>query len=159
MWPQTLLWQTFLLIVVLMVLSVFVWYSLYRGYEREPHARQLAQLVESVINLTRSALVSAHPDKRKTLLFELSNREGIHIYPADRKEVITPLPDRPTLQLAAELLRKNLGPETRMTLERNGEKALFVSFRIAGEEENDNDEQRELDEADEYWIALPRERI
>jgi len=40
-----------------------------------------------------------------------------------------------------------LGPTTRMTLEREGERALFVSFRI-----DDGDEG-------EYWLALPRERI
>lgn len=153
LWPQTLLWQTFLLIVSLMLLSVFVWYSIYRTYEREPHARQLAQLVESVINLTRSALVSAHPDKRQALLLELSNREGIHIYPVEPNEVIAPLPNRPTLLLAAEQLRRELGPRTRVTLERNDEKALFVSFRIEEEEGSENIE------ANEYWIALPRERI
>jgi len=150
-WPQTLLWQTFLLIVVLMLISVFTWYSIYRAYEREPHARQLAQMVESVVNLTRSALVSAQPEKRPALLRELSSREGIRIYPVEKNEVVAPLPEKKTLRLTAELLRKGLGPQTRMTLERNGEKALFVSFRI--------EESSEVDEEDEYWIALPRERI
>lgn len=144
-WPRTLLWRTFLLVAVLMMLSVLAWFTLYRFYEREPHARQLAQLMESVVNLTHSALVSAHPDKRHALLLELSDREGIHIYPVEENEIIAPLPDRATLQLVAALLRQKLGPETRVTLERNGEKAVFVTFRI--------------DDEDEYWVALPRERL
>ncbi|MDD5175627.1 MAG: ATP-binding protein [Sterolibacterium sp.] len=144
-WPRTMLWRTFLLVAVLMLLSVLAWFAIYRAYDREPHARQLAQLMESVVNLTRSALISAHPDKRHALLLELSDREGIHIYPVEENEAIAPLPDRPTLQLVAEQLRQELGPQTRLTLERNGEKAVFVSFHI--------------DEEDEYWVALPRERI
>jgi two-component system osmolarity sensor histidine kinase EnvZ len=42
-----------------------------------------------------------------------------------------------------ELLRENMGPETRLTMEREGESALFVSFAI---------------EDERYWVALPRER-
>lgn len=147
LWPRTLLWRTFLLVAVLMLLSVLAWFTIYRAYDRVPHARQMAQLMESVVNLTRSALVSAHPDKRHALLAELSDREGIHIYPVEENETIAPLPDRPFLHLVAAQLRSELGPQTRLTLERNGEKAIFVSFRIDDEDEN------------EYWVALPRERI
>ena len=146
-WPRTLLWRTFLLVAVLMLLSVLAWFTLYRAYDREPRARQLSQLLVSVVNLTRSALVSAQPDKRHALLLELSDREGIHIYPAEDDETIAPLPERALLRLVAEQLRNELGPQTRLTLEREGEQAVFVSFRI--------------DEGDEgeYWVALPRERI
>ena len=147
LWPHTLLWRTFLLVAVLMLLSVLAWYGIYRAYDREPHARQMAQLMESVVNLTRSALLTAHPDKRHALLLELSDREGIHIYPVEENETIAALPDRPLLQLVEAQLRRELGPQTRLTLERNGEKAVFVSFRIDEEDEN------------EYWVALPRERI
>jgi len=146
-WPHTLLWRTFLLVALLMLLSVFAWFAIYRAYDREPHAHQMAQLMESVVNLTRSALITAHPDKRHALLAELSDREGIHIYPVEENETIAPLPNRPFLQLVAAQLRSELGPRTRMTLERNGEKAVFVTFRIDEEDEN------------EYWVALPRERI
>ncbi|MCX7171719.1 MAG: HAMP domain-containing protein, partial [Proteobacteria bacterium] len=146
-WPQTMLWRTFLLVAVLMLLSVLAWFAIYRAYDREPRARQMAQLMESVVNLTRSALLTAHPEKRHALLLELSDREGIHIYPVEENETIAPLPDRQFLQLVAAQLRDQLGPQTRLTLERNGDKAVFVSFRIEEEDEN------------EYWVALPRERI
>ncbi|MEK7738065.1 MAG: two-component sensor histidine kinase, partial [Pseudomonadota bacterium] len=145
--PRTLLWRTFLLIAVLMLLSVLAWFAIYTTYEREPRARQLSQLMVSMVNLTRSALINAQPDKRHALLLELSDREGIRIYPAEAGDVVAPLPDRPLLQLVAARLQQELGPRTRLTLDRNGEHAVFVSFRI--------------DEGDEgeYWVALPRERI
>ncbi|MCX7175139.1 MAG: ATP-binding protein [Proteobacteria bacterium] len=147
LWPGSLLWRTFLLIAVLMSLSMLAWFNIYRAYEREPRARQLSQLMVSVVNLTRSALISAQQQKRHDLLLELSDRESIHIYPAEDNETIAPLPDRALLHLVAEQLRSELGPETRLTLERNGELAVFVSFRIDDGEEG------------EYWLALPIERI
>lgn len=144
--PQTLLWRTFLLIAVLMILAVAAWAAIFSSLEREPRARQLAQMVVSVVNLTRSALVSAQPDKRRELLLELSDREGIRIYPVEDNEVVAPLPERSQfLQLVAAEVRRQLGADTRMTRNRDGEAGFWVSFRIDGD--------------DEYWLMLPRERV
>ena len=145
--PRSLLWRTFLLLAVLMLISVAAWFAIFRAYEREPRARQLAQTLVSVANLTRAALISAHPDSRRELLRELSDREGIHIYPAEPHDRIEPLPDRAFLQRVEELVREQLGPATRLTLEREGERALFLNFRIDDSEDGD------------YWLTLPRERI
>ena len=145
--PRSLLWRTFLLLAALMLISVAAWFAIFRAYEREPRARQLAQTLVSVANLTRAALISAHPDSRRELLRELSDREGIHIYPAEAEDRIEPLPDRPFLLRVEELVREQLGPRTRLTLEREGERALFLNFRIDDSEEGD------------YWLAMPRERI
>jgi two-component system osmolarity sensor histidine kinase EnvZ len=145
--PRTLLARTFLLLAALMLLSVLAWFAIFTTYEREPRARQLAQMISSVVNLTRTSLVSARFDARRALLMELSDREGIHIYPAEPTDRIAPLPSRAFLHRVEELLREQLGPETRLTLEREGERALFVSFRI--------DESGE----GEFWVALPIERI
>ncbi|WIM06185.1 MAG: ATP-binding protein [Candidatus Nitricoxidivorans perseverans] len=142
--PRTLLWRTFLLIAALMLLSVLAWFSIFRNYEREPRARQISQLIVSVVNLTRTALVTARPEARRQLLAELSDREGIRIHPAEPGDRIASLPDHALLQSVAALVRERLGKETRFTLEREGGHALYVSFRIEG---------------DEYWIALPREHI
>jgi two-component system osmolarity sensor histidine kinase EnvZ len=145
--PRSLLWRTFLLLAVLMLISVAAWFAIFRAYEREPRARQLAQTLVSVANLTRAALVSARTESRRELLRELSDREGIHIYPAEPGDRIEPLPDRAFLLRVEELVREQLGPHTRLTLEREGERALFLNFRI-----DDSDEGN-------YWLALPRERI
>ncbi len=145
--PRSLLWRTFLFVALLMMLSVAAWFAIFRTYEREPRARQLAQTMVSVANLTRAALISARPEARRELLRDLSDREGIRIYPADATDRVEPLPDRPFLRRVDELVREQLGPTTRLTLEREGERALFLNFR--------------LDDSDEgsYWLALPRERL
>jgi len=145
--PRSLLWRTFLFVALLMMLSVAAWFAIFRSYEREPRARQLAQTLVSVANLTRAALISARPEARRELLRDLSDREGIRIYPADAADRIAPLPDRAFLQLVQDLVREQLGPATRLTLEREGERALFINFRVDDSEEGS------------YWMALPRERI
>ena len=143
--PRTLLWRAFVLIAALILLSVVAWFQLFRFSEREPRARQTAQMVASVVNLTRAALVSARTDLRRELLVELAEREGIRIYPADPDERVLDAPlDRPGLQLVVEEIRRQLGDDTRVAVERNGLRAFWVSFRI---------------QDDEYWVMLPRDRI
>ena len=149
-YPQTLLWRTFLLVAALILLSMLAWFEILTVYEREPRARQAAQLVVSVVNLTRTALLTARVDARRQLLQELSDQEGIHIYPAEAADRIQPLPDRAFVKRMAVLVRERLGPETRITLEREGEEALFVSFRL---DANDDGEE------DEFWLAMPQERL
>jgi two-component system osmolarity sensor histidine kinase EnvZ len=143
--PGSLLWRAFVLIAALILLSVAAWFELFRFSEREPRAQQTAQMVASVVNLTRAALVSARTDLRRELLLDLSEREGIRVYPADPDErIVVPALDRPGVQLLVEEIRRQLGPDTRVAFEREGLPAFWVSFRI---------------EDDEYWVMLPRERI
>ena len=145
--PRSLLWRTFLLVALVMMLSVIAWFSIFNLYDREPRARQIAQMLASVANLTRASLLAARPEARVVLLRELSDREGIHVYPSDADEIIAPLPTDGMSRRVEEIARDQLGPRTRVTLERNGERGLFVSFRI------------EDDDEEEYWAALPRERL
>ena len=145
--PGSLLWRTFVLVALLMLLSVAAWFAIFSAYEREPRARQLAQTLASVANLTRVTLLSAREDARLGVLLELSDREGIHIYPAEAHDDVAALPDDPFLISVQEHVREALGPHTRLSLQRNNENGLFVSFRIAE------------DEDDEFWVVLPRERI
>lgn len=142
--PRTLMVRTFLLIGLLMLLSLLAWFAIFTSLEREPRSHQMAQTLISVANLTRTALISARPQARRYLLQELSDREGIHIYPADENDVVLPKQMPEFFEPTAELVRKELGTKTRFALELNGEQALFVSFRI---------------HEDEYWVALPRERM
>lgn len=142
--PSTLLWRTFMLIAALMLVSVLAWFRVYAFYEREPRAQQGAQTVVSIVNLTRAALVSADPLARRELLLELSDREGIRVYPIDEKDVLTPLSDRPVLHLLVDKVRAQLGEETRFANSVDGDEGFWVSFRI---------------DEDDYWIVLPRERV
>jgi len=143
-WPRTLLWRSVLLIALVLVVANLAWWQIFRVSEREPRARQAAQQLVSIVNLTRAALVTAQPSKRYDLLAELSQQEGIQVYAGEPDERIAPLPDRPFLQVIASDLREKLGPDTRMALSRDGVRGLWVSFRIDG---------------DEYWVLLPGSRI
>jgi two-component system osmolarity sensor histidine kinase EnvZ len=143
--PRSLLARSFLLIVVLIVLSLVASVVIFRHVQQEPHAKQMAQLVVSVVNLTRAAVLSAAPEWRSALLAELAGSEGLRLHMADRSDVLKPLPDHPEeMHLMMQKVRKSLGSETRFASERNGEEALWVSFFIGNEE---------------FWIALPKDRF
>jgi two-component system osmolarity sensor histidine kinase EnvZ len=144
LWPRSLLWRTFALLALLVLATTAGWFSIFRAYEVEPRARQLAQNLASVVNLTRAALITAEAAKRRELLVELSDREGIQVYPAEAGDTIAPPLDRPVLQLVGEALRAQLGAHTRLASARNGQPGLWVSFRI---------------DDDEYWVHVPRERM
>jgi len=143
--PRTLLARSFLLIVLLIVLSLAASVAIFRHVELEPRSRQMAQLVVSVVNLTRAAVLSAAPEWRGALLAELAETEGLHVQMADASDELKPLPARPReLHMMTEKVRDSLGGNTRFASRRNGVEALWVSFFIG---------------ADEFWVALPRERV
>lgn len=145
LFPRTLLWRTFLLIAALIVASVAAYFQIFRLYDREPRARQIAQMVVSVANLTRAALLTARPDLRRELLIDLADREGIRVYPVEPDEQITAAPqDQPLVHLITDEIRRQLGPQTRVAFERDGIAAFWVTFSI---------------DDDEYWVMLPRERV
>jgi len=142
--PRTLLWRSVLLIALLLVIAHLAWLQIFRVSEREPRARQVAQQIASIVNLTRAALITAQPAKRFELLDELSKEEGIQVYSGERGERITPLPDRPFLRLVETEVRRQLGAGTRLAAGRNGIRGAWVSFRI---------------DSDEYWVYMPRSRL
>jgi len=141
---MSLLARSFLLIAALIVVAVFSSFQIYRVYEREPRARALAQQAVSIVNVTRAALVNADPYRRRALLVELNEREGIRLYPATNEEVLRPLPQRPVITRVAERVSASLGAQTRFAIERDGQRGFWVSFLI---------------DEDEFWVMLPRERF
>src|SRR5262245_51463037 len=136
--------RSFLLIALLILASAAATYQLYRAYEREPRARELAQQTVSIVNLTRSALVNADPVKRRYLLIELNEREGIRLAPFTGTEALTPLPNDEIFQLVTQRVRASLGKETHFAFARDKVEGFWVSFSI---------------EEDDYWVMLPRERF
>ena len=144
--PRTLLLRTFLLVSSLIFVSVATWVALFALAQREPQARQLGQLAVSVVNLTNAALVSAEPAKRVALLRDLADSEGVHVYPSEPDDDITPLPDNHFFATMLETAKMHLGPSTRLAASINGQTGLWISFSV--------------DNADEdiYWLMLPGER-
>jgi two-component system osmolarity sensor histidine kinase EnvZ len=143
-WPRSLLWRTFLLLTLLSLASTAAWFFIFRAYEQQPRARQIAQNIVSVVNLTRAALVSAQADRRRELLQDLADREGIQVYPAEPNERTVPAPQNPFVVVVYQEVRVHLGEETRFAYQREGLPGFWVSFGIQG---------------DQYWVRIPRERI
>ena len=143
--PKALLVRAFLLIVVLIVLSFAASVAIFRHAVQEPRAQQMAQLVVSAVNLTRAAVLSSAPEWRGALMAELRDVEGLRVQMADVTDVLEPMPGQPPeLRLMMDKARERLGEDTRFAAGRNGEEALWVSFYIG---------------KDEFWVALPKERI
>jgi len=143
--PRTLLARSFLLMVVLIVMSLTASVAVFRHVEQEPHTRQMAQLVVSVVNLTRAAVLSAAPEWRSALLSELAESEGLRVQMAEPGDTLEALPDHPPeLRMMEEKVRDSLGGNTRFAAQHNGVEALWVSFFIGNQE---------------FWVALPRERV
>jgi len=136
--------RLFLLIAALIVTAVLASFQIYRMYEREPRSRELAQQTVSAINLTRAALVSADPYRRRQLLIDINESEGLRLYPATTSETLQPIRPGSFLERVAGKIRAELGPQTRFATARDGERGFWVSFFI---------------DVDEYWISIPRERF
>jgi two-component system osmolarity sensor histidine kinase EnvZ len=141
---MTLFTRSFLLIALLILASAAATVQLYRVYEREPRARELAQQTVSIVNLTRAALVNADPVLRRNLLIEINAREGIRLAPLTGDEKLEPLPKDALFDLVSSKTRQALGEQTRFAYARDRTEGFWVSFTI---------------DEDEYWVMLPRERF
>ena len=88
-WPRTLLWQTFLVIAVVagdgacrLVPDISPSPARSAGKRSILH-----QMVVSVVNLTRTALINAEfRDRRRELLIDLAALEGIPNLPCERED-------------------------------------------------------------------------
>src|SRR5262245_28873126 len=136
--------RSFLLIALLILASAAATFQLYRIYEREPRARELAQQTVSIVNLTRSALINADPVLRRNLLIELNEREGIRLAPVTAGEALQPLPEDPLFELVVQKIKAVLGRDTRFAYARDKVEGFWVSFSI---------------DEDESWVMLPPERF
>ncbi len=141
---MTLFARSFLLIAALIVTAVLASFQIYRMYEREPRSRELAQQTVSAVNLTRAALISADPFRRRQLLIDINESEGLRLYPATPAEKLEPLRRGSFRERVAQKIRAELGSQTRFAIARDGERGFWVSFFI---------------DVDEYWLKLPRERF
>ncbi len=142
--PDSLLARSFLLIALLLLLSLGGWFEIYRTYQREPIAREIAQQTVTIVNLTRAAIVNADPRLRRELLLDLNETEGIRVFVSNPDKRLEGVPSEPMLDMIGARVRVALGPGTRLAFARNGIEGYWVSFN--------------LDE-DEFWVKLERERL
>lgn len=140
----SLFWRTFFWIVALILAILLAWAQSFRLFEREPRARQIAQQVVSIVNITRSALLYSDPAFRRELLAELAENEGIRIVPREAADAVRPFADSALMRLAGALVVERLGPGTEIAAEVNDVAGVWVSFDIDG---------------DDYWVFIERDPL
>jgi two-component system, OmpR family, osmolarity sensor histidine kinase EnvZ len=139
-----LFWRTFLLILLLFAACLAAWWPTVQVFERAPRARQVAQQVVSIVNTTRSALVYSDPGRRRYLLSDLAENEGIRVVPLEASDQVLPLPDDALVNLVTRNVRAKLGSATRLAAEVNGVPGVWISFSI---------------EDDAYWAFIDRDLL
>jgi two-component system osmolarity sensor histidine kinase EnvZ len=145
--PRTLLWQTFLLATLLLVLTFGVWGQIFSYFAEPARARDAARMVVSVVNLTRTALINADTTRRNDLLIDLVSLEGIRIYPAEPEDNILPLPDTRATRLLTAAVQRSLGEDTLFASRWKTLDGFWINFHITpGDEEK-------------YWVMLPLDRV
>lgn len=145
--PRSLLWQSFLLIALVLILALSTWLQIFRHFQEPARARDLAQMVVSVVNLTRTALINAEVSRRTELLIDLAALEGIRIYPSEPSDEVQPLPPTRPMMLLADEIRRQLGNHTQLAARWKTLEGFWVSFRLDPEDEED------------FWVMLPSERL
>jgi two-component system osmolarity sensor histidine kinase EnvZ len=139
-----LFWRTFFLLSLLTTLSMGSWIGMMNVFQRGQKVAQTAELVVSVVTITKAALTHSAPELRRELLFELVSNEGIRIFPLEDTDLVDPPPPTPLMPEIAAAVRDKLGQHTRFSSRVNGMAGFWVSFSI---------------EDDQYWLMLERERI
>jgi two-component system, OmpR family, osmolarity sensor histidine kinase EnvZ len=140
----SLFWRTFVLLVLLILVSSLVWFISFRTFETESRALLSARQISSAVNLTRSSLIHADAIYRTALIKNISDQEGLHIRPREPEDKVAPYAyDSFRLRLQQEL-QTRLGTDTIVSDQVNGTPGLWVSFSIQG---------------DMYWLQTDLVRI
>ena len=139
-----LFWRTFFLMSVLTAASMLAWIGMISVFQRDKQVQQTAELVVSVVTITKAALTHSAPDLRRELLLELVSNEGIRIFTLEDSDVVDPPPHNRLMPQIAAIVRERLGADTRFSSGVNGVPGFYISFNI---------------EDDKYWLMLERERL
>jgi two-component system osmolarity sensor histidine kinase EnvZ len=139
-----LLWRTFFLLAFLIAVSMAAWVASFRVVERTPRSEQIAAQVDSIVTITRAALLHSAPMLRRELLLDLAITQGIRIYPKELTDKMEALPDTELVRLVTTNVRRRLDNRTEFAGEVNGEEGFWVSFYI---------------EDDDYWLMLDSDLI
>jgi two-component system osmolarity sensor histidine kinase EnvZ len=139
-----LFWRTFIMMALLLTVSNLVWLFSVRSVDLEPRAKQTAQQIASLVNLSRAALIYSDTITRYALIKTLAEEEGVRILPRESEDRIVSIPSGQMAERITQELRKRLGPQTIVASSVNGEAGLWIGFDI------DNDP---------YWLLTDQSRI
>ena len=140
----SLFWRTFVLLGLLMLCSTIVWLLLFRSQEYEPRVLRNAHQIATVVNLTRNALIHTDAIARVSLLKMLADEEDVRLVIREPDDRVQPFGESALETRLAETLIERLGPDTLVASSVNGERGLWVGFRI---------------ERDSYWLQMDAERL
>ena len=140
----SLFWRTFLMLAALIVASLVATLGTARLLDPAPLEQRLAWELATVLNLTRSALISADAGRRLMLLDELAREEGVRVLPLEPGDRIDTSATGLRLRTIEPQLRQLLGEPTQVAGRVNDIDGVWISFGIDG---------------DAYWLILPRSRI
>ena len=116
----------------------------FNAIEQVPRAQRLALQIASLVNLTRSALVSAQPQRRVQLLEQIAREEGAKVRLLEPSDIIIRAATQRSDVLVQQRLNELLGDKTKFASQVNGERAWWLSFGI---------------DDDQYWLAIDPARL
>ena len=140
----SLFWRTFVLMSLLMLCSTLVWLLLFRTQEYEPRVMRNAHQIATVVNLTRNALIHTDAIARVSLLKSLADEENVRLTIREPGDRMQPFGESSLETRLANTLIERLGPGTVVASHVNGERGLWVGFRI---------------EHDSYWLQMDPDRL
>lgn len=80
---NSLFMKIFFLVALAVITSNLVWFLLLHILSTEPRAKTIAQIAVSAVNVVKTSLLAAAPEKREFLLKEFSKNEGIFVHTGD----------------------------------------------------------------------------
>jgi two-component system, OmpR family, osmolarity sensor histidine kinase EnvZ len=140
----SLFWRTFFLLSLLLVGSIVAWLQTFRALEFEPRTVQTAQQVATLVNLTRAALNHSDAIARVSLIKTVSDQEGVRIVPREPTDRYATFVSGDLDERVMDELITRLGPGTVVAASVNGERGLWIGFKI---------------DQDGYWMLLDRSRL
>jgi len=139
-----LFWRTFLLLGLLTALSMVSWVSMIQAVQHATKVQQQAELVVSVVSITKTALINSAPELRTELLLQLVSNEGIQIFTLEDTNLVDPPPDNALMADIENAVKEKLGKDTLFASRVDGRAGFWVSFNI---------------DEDKYWLMLERDRF
>lgn len=139
-----LFWRTFIMIGVLLTINGISWFLTVRSVDVEPRAKQTAQQISSLVNLSRAALVYSDAITRYALIKTLAEEEGVRIVPREPEDVVTSMRSGYFAKRVTEELRSRLGAQTMVASAVNGREGLWIGFSI---------------DSDAYWLVTDQSRL
>jgi two-component system, OmpR family, osmolarity sensor histidine kinase EnvZ len=145
----SLFWRSFWLLAALQILIATAAVGLVHFFDRSPPEKSLAWEISSLVNLTRSALVSSSSDRRAALLLSLEREEQVRIVPIepdDQRITFAQAKDVRATQINALQARLSelAAKPVEVYFKVNGQPGLWVNFDI---------------DEDAYWLQFSLERL